>query len=163
VLNPTVPTFYFIGVSTAGSSARRIFPRWVELLGRPEVVLQGLDFALHDEPARFRACVTAIRDAPLALGALVTTHKIDLLDAAHDLFDRLTPEAETLHEVSAIGKVDGQLVGSVSDPVSGGASLDALLGDDYFGRTGGEILCLGAGGAAGALLLHVLGRPQTAA
>ena len=68
---PTVPTFYFAGVTTGGSAARRVFPRWMEIIGRPEVALQGVDFPLHDDPAHYRAFVDFLRTEPLALGSLV--------------------------------------------------------------------------------------------
>ena len=152
---PSPLTFLFLGVSTAHSSAQRVFPRWMELLGRPEVRLQGVDFPLHAEPARYRAVVEELRRNPAIVGALVTSHKLDLLAACRDLFAVLTPQAERLQEVSAIGKENGRLVGHATDPGAGGLSLTALLGPDYFGRTGGELLCLGGGGAAAALLLHL--------
>jgi shikimate 5-dehydrogenase len=180
--SPQIPTFYFIGVTTARSSARRVFPRWMEILGRPDVQLEGLDFPLHDDPANYRACVEFIKREPQALGGLVTTHKIDLYDAAHDLFDEMDPDAAALGEVSAIakrpvtppsgdisGEAGGQLavgpqrlVGYVSDPLSGGNSLDALLGGGYFGRTGAKVLVFGAGGSAAALALHLLRKPDPA-
>ena len=76
----------------------------MQTLGRPDVQLVGLDFPLHDDPANYRACVEFLKHEPLALGGLVTTHKIDLFDAAHDLFDELDPDAVALGEVSAIAK-----------------------------------------------------------
>jgi len=51
-------------------------------------------------------------------------------------------------------------VGRATDPVAGGLSLDAILGVDYFPRTGGEVLLLGAGGSAVALSLHLLQKPR---
>jgi shikimate 5-dehydrogenase len=166
---PTRPTFYFIGVTTARSSARRVFPVWMQTLGRPDVELVGLDFPLHDAPENYRACVEFIKHAPLALGGLVTTHKIDLFDAARDLFDELDPDAAALGEVSAIAKRPAgeesgrqKLVAYVSDPLSGGNSLDALLGGGYFGRTGAQVLVFGAGGSAAALALHLLRKPDPA-
>lgn len=153
---PAAPTFYFIGVTTGHSSSRRMFPAWMEALGRPEVVWQGIDLAIHDAPANYRAVVEHIRRHPLALGGLVTTHKIDLLAACRELFDELGPYARITDEVSSIAKEDGRLVGRATDPVAGGLSLDAILGVDYFARTGGEVLLLGAGGSAVALSLHLL-------
>jgi shikimate 5-dehydrogenase len=132
----------------------------MQTLGRPDVQLEGLDFPLHDAPANYRACVEFIKSEPQALGGLVTTHKIDLFDAAHDLFDEIHPDAAALGEVSAIAKrTDGQnthLAGYASDPLSGGASLHAMLGGGYFGRTGAHVLIFGAGGSAAALALHLL-------
>jgi shikimate 5-dehydrogenase len=157
---PSPLTFLFIGVSTAHSSAQRVFPRWMELLRRTEVHLQGVDLPLHAEPARYRAVVEQMRRDPAVAGALVTSHKLALPAACRDLFADLTPQAERLQEVSAIGKVGGRLVGHATDPSAGGLSLTALLGPGYFGRAGGELLCLGGGGAAAALLLHLIEAPD---
>jgi shikimate 5-dehydrogenase len=160
IVTKTIPTFYFIGVTTGQSSSRRMFPLWLEALGRPEVVLEGVDLPIHASPERYRQVVAQIKYDPLSLGGLVTTHKIDLLEAARDLFDELGPYARICGEVSSISKWGGRLVGHATDPVAGGASLAAVLGDGYFGRTGGEVLCLGAGGSAAALSLHLIDRPN---
>ncbi|MBK8047339.1 MAG: hypothetical protein IPK16_09605 [Anaerolineales bacterium] len=53
------------------------------------------------------------------LGAVVTTHKIDLLAAARDLFDELDPYAQALGEVSGIGKTGGNIFGFATDPLPG--------------------------------------------
>lgn len=156
------PTFFFIGVTTGQSAAQRIFPRWMEVLKRPEVVLRGVDFRIHDEPARYRQLVAAIKADPLALGGLITTHKIDLLHAARDLFDQLDPYATLCDEVSCISKRDDALLGHAIDPLADGRALDAILGAGYFGRTDGHLLCLGAGGAAAALALHLINKPLPA-
>ena len=55
----------------------------------------------------------------LSLGALVTTHKIDLYEAAKDLFDYLDPYAQLFGELSSISKKDG-LEGHAKDPISCG-------------------------------------------
>jgi shikimate 5-dehydrogenase len=149
-------TFSFIGVTTAQSSMVGIFPRWMARLGRPDVALEGVDLPLHAAPDAYRAVVDRIRDDPGSVGALVTTHKVDLLEAARDRFDVLDPFAAELGEVSAIAKGPGGLEGYATDPIAAGISLDAILGDGYFARTGGEVLCLGAGGAAAAIALHLV-------
>lgn len=134
----------------------------MEALGRPEVVLEGVDLEIHAAPARYREVVAHIRREPLALGALVTTHKIDLLAAASDLFDGLGPYAQATEEVSSIAKDDGRLIGRATDPVAGGLSLDAILGQGYFGHSGGHLLLLGAGGSAVALTLHLIHKDLSA-
>ena len=154
---PVRPTFYFIGVTTAASSSRALFPAWMGVLGRPEVCWEGIDMAIHSPAPEYRRVVEHIREEPLALGGLVTTHKIDLLAAARDLFDELGPYAIATDEVSSIAKDDGRLVGRATDPVAGGESLDAIIGPGYFGRSGGHVLLLGAGGSSVALTLHLLG------
>lgn len=128
----------------------------MEALGRPEVVLEGIDIEIHAAPDRYREVVAHIKREPLALGGLVTTHKIDLLAAASDLFDGLGPYAQVTGEVSSIAKDNDRLIGRATDPVAGGLSLDAILGQGHFGRSGGHLLMLGAGGSAAALTLHLL-------
>ncbi len=162
ITTKSVPTFYFIGVTTSQSSSMRVFPRWVQELGRADVVIEGLDFVPHDEPERYRQAVAQIKHDPLSLGALVTTHKIDLLEAARDMFDELGPYATICDEVSSIAKRDGRLIGHATDPIAGGLSLDAILGDGYFAHTGGHILCFGAGGSASALSLHLMNKQNPA-
>ncbi len=158
---PRAPTFYFIGVTTGQSSSRRMFPLWMQALGRADVTLAGIDLEIHAPPERYREVVAHIKREPHALGALVTTHKIGLLTAASDLFDALGPHAQTTQEVSSIAKDDGKLVGRATDPVAGGLSLDAILGPGYFGRTGGHVLMLGAGGSAVALTLHLIQKSRS--
>jgi shikimate 5-dehydrogenase len=140
----------------------RVFPRWMAALGRDEVVIEGRDLALHDDPARYRQVVAQIADDPRVVGALVTTHKIDLLEAARDMFDHLGPYARLCGEVSCISKRAGRLEGYAKDPITAGLSLDAVLGEGYFARTGGQVLCFGAGGAATAIALHLIDRPARA-
>jgi shikimate dehydrogenase len=85
----------------------------------------------------------------------VTTHKINLLQGARNMFDYLDPYATLLQEVSSISKRDGRLEGHAKDPIAAGKTLDGLLGANYFAQTGGEVLCLGAGGAGTAIALHL--------
>jgi shikimate 5-dehydrogenase len=158
----TVPTFYFIGVTTGRSKIMQVFPLWMRALGQPEVAIQGIDHPIHDAPENYRATVARIQRDPLALGGLVTTHKIDLLDAARGQFDFLDPYAELCGEVSSISKREGRLEGHAKDPISSGLSLQAVLGPGYFGRSGGEVLCFGAGGSAVAIALHLINRPDPA-
>jgi len=161
IASPAAPTVYFVGVSTRQSSIMKVFPLWVRELGRPELAIEGIDLAPHADHACYRHIVARIKADPLALGALVTTHKIDLFEAARDLFDTLDPYAQTCTEVSCISKRDGMLLGHAKDPQTAGLSLDAVLGQGYF-RTGGEVLCFGAGGAAVAIALHLIDKPEPA-
>jgi shikimate dehydrogenase len=156
------PTFYFIGVTTAKSAMMRLFPLWARELGRPDVVITGVDLKLHDGREAYRQAVAQIKYDPLSLGALVTTHKIDLLEAARDMFEYLDPYAVLCDEVSSISKLDGRLEGHAKDPISSGLSLDALVGEGYFARTGGDVLCFGAGGSAVAVALHLINMPNAA-
>jgi len=157
VVTKRVPTFYFIGVTTHKSSIMRVFPRWAADLGRGDTVMEGVDLKIHDTRDAYRAAVAQIKFDPLSLGSLVTTHKIDLYEAAGDMFDDLDRYATLCGEVSCISKDEnGRLVGHAKDPITAGMTLDSMLGDGYFGRTGGDVLCFGAGGAAAATLLHLI-------
>jgi len=162
ILTQPQPTMYFIGVTTGKSSINKVFPLWMAALGRPDVVLRGIDHPMHDDPERYRASVAQIKYDPLSLGALVTTHKIDLFNAARDLFDYADSYAQITGEVSSISKLDGRLEGHAKDPITAGLSLEAIIEPGYFGRTGAEVLCLGAGGSAVATLLYLMNKPDPA-
>lgn len=158
IIHKSQPTFYFIGVTTGQSSINRVFPLWTEALGRPDVVLEGIDCKLNDDPENYRRAVAQIKYDEMSLGGLVTAHKINLLNAARDMFDYLDPYAEMTGEISSISKRDGRLEGHAKDPITGGLSLDAIIGSDYFGRTNSHILCFGSGGSAVAISLHLINK-----
>jgi shikimate 5-dehydrogenase len=150
------PTLYFIGVSTAKSSIMRVFPAWARHLGLANAVIKGIDFPLHAPPEQYRQAVAFIRDDPLSLGALVTTHKIDLYKACHDLFDVIDPHATFMGETSCISKQGGKLACHAKDPISSGLSLDGFLPPQHFGRSGAELFSMGAGGSTIALTWHMM-------
>jgi shikimate 5-dehydrogenase len=158
ILAKPEPTFYFIGVTTTKSAIMQLFPLWTKELGRPDVVIEGVDLKLNDTVEAYRQAVAQIKYDPNSLGALVTAHKINLYDAAHDLFDYLDPYAKICGEVSSISKRNGALEGHAKDPISAGMSLDAILGADYFGRTGAEVLSFGPGGSTTAIALHLINK-----
>jgi shikimate 5-dehydrogenase len=158
VVKKVEPTFYFIGVTTGQSSIMKVFPLWMKVLGQEDVVMEGVDCKIHDDPEIYRRAVAQIKYDPLSLGALVTTHKIDLLTAAREMFDYLDPYAMVTDEVSCISKLDGRLEGHAKDPITSGASLDAIIEKDYFARTHGHVLSFGAGGSAIATLLHLINK-----
>ena len=90
IIKKEAPTFYFVGVTTTKSAIRKVFPRWMDILGRAEMSnLDGIDHKLHDDPDAYRASVAQIKYDPRSLGGLVTSHKINLLKAARDMFDLL--------------------------------------------------------------------------
>lgn len=154
------PTLYFIGVTTAKSSIMKVFPAWAEYLGLKGAAIKGIDFKLHDHPAAYRAAVEFIRDDPLSMGALVTTHKIDLFAACKDLFDFIDPHAKLMDETSCISKRDGKLVCHAKDPISSGLAIDGFLGEGYFARTGADLFSMGAGGSTIALTWHLMRRAR---
>lgn len=154
--NPaTEPTMYFIGVTTGQSSIMRIFPIWAKALGI-QGCLKGIDIAIHAPAEDYRAAVEFIRSDPLSLGALVTTHKIDLLNACRDLFDELDPYAQQFGEISSISKRDGRLWGHAKDPISVGLALDSFLLAEHWQKYPEAQACvLGAGGSALAVCAYL--------
>jgi len=148
----TQPTFYFIGVTTGKSSIMRVFPAWAKHFGLKDAVIKGLDFPLHADPAAYREAVSFIKLDPLSLGALVTTHKIDLFRASSDLFDAIDPFAAKMHETSCLSKRDGKLICHAKDPITSKLAIDAFLPEGHFGRTGAEMFCMGAGGSTIAMV-----------
>ncbi len=162
VVKKEVPTFYFVGVTTGKSSINKVFPLWTKELGHPEVVLEGVDCKLNDDPENYRRAVAQIKYDPNSVGGLVTAHKINLLNASHDMFDYLDSYAQICGEISSISKCDGALEGHAKDPITGGLSLDAIVGKDYFGNTGAEVLSFGAGGSAVAISLHLMNKKDVA-
>lgn len=152
----TRPTFYFIGVTTGKSSIMRVFPKWAHHLGLGDVPIVGIDCKQHDEPDVYRRVVDFIKNDPLSLGGLVTTHKIDLLRASRDRFEFLDEYAELLGEISSISKRDGRLCGHAKDPITSGLSMDAFLPSGHWAETGGHLCLLGAGGSSLALTMFIM-------
>jgi shikimate 5-dehydrogenase len=150
------PTMYFIGVTTSKSSIMSVFPAWAESLGLGPCEIKGIDLKLHDEPQKYREAVAFIKDDPLSLGALVTTHKIDLLKACRDQFEKLDEYADLMGEISSISKKDGKLVGHAKDPITSGLALEAFIPDNYWKNTGAEVFILGAGGSAIAVSWYLM-------
>ena len=152
----TRPTFYFIGVTTGQSSIMKVFPAWAEYLGLGDVEIKGIDFPVHDMPEKYREAVNFLKNDPLSLGALVTTHKLDLFQACQDMFDVIDPHATLMAETSCISKRDGKLICKAKDPISSGLSLDGFLPKDHFANTGAELFSMGAGGSTIALTWHLM-------
>ena len=150
------PTFYYIGVTTTQSSIMKVFPEWAKYLGIGETPIIGIDCKLHDNPDVYRTVVKFIKNDKNSMGALVTSHKIDLFEAAKDLFDQVGPYAKLLGETSCISKKENDLWGHAKDPITSGLSLKAILPFDHWKKTRAEICILGAGGASLALTTYLM-------
>jgi shikimate 5-dehydrogenase len=148
--------FSFVGVTTGKSAIMRVFPAWAEHLGLGDVEMSGHDLPLHAEPWRYRRLVQRLKDDPLELGGLVTTHKLDLFRACADLFDFIDPWAELCGEVSSLSKREGKLRAHAKDPISSGRSLDEFVPAGHWRRTRAHALLFGAGGSNLAITLNLL-------
>jgi len=150
------PTFYYIGVTTTQSSIMRVFPKWAEYLGIKGTPIVGINCKLHDDPRVYREIVEFIKNDKNSLGALVTSHKIDLYDATYDLFDQVDPYTKLLGELSCISKSNGKLWAHAKDPITSGLSYEAFIPKDHWKESEGEICILGAGGASLALTTYLI-------
>ncbi|MBY9016477.1 MAG: shikimate dehydrogenase [Candidatus Lokiarchaeota archaeon] len=150
------PTFYYIGVTTTKSSIMRVFPKWAEYLGIGGTTIVGINCEIHDEPKVYREIVEFIKNDKNSLGALVTSHKIDLYDAAYELFDRVDSYAKLLGELSCISKSDGKLWVHAKDPITSGLSYETFIPKDHWKKSRGEICIMGAGGASLALTTYLI-------
>ena len=155
LVNATKPTFYFIGVTTGQSSIMKLFPLWAKSLCI-DAEIKGIDIDIHANREVYREVVTFLKNDPLSLGALVTTHKIDLYHAAKDLFDELDPYALLFGELSSISKRDGMLIGHVKDHISSGLAMEGFLPKDYWNKHKGDVLIMGAGGSAIAIASNLI-------
>jgi len=145
----TQPTMYFIGVTTGKSSIMKVFPEWMEALGHKDTIIKGIDISIHADASVYREAVSFIKNDPLSLGALVTTHKIDLYNAAHDLFDYLDPYATMFGELSCISKRDGKLCGHAKDPITCGMAMEEFIPKNYWrDHPEAGVMIMGAGGSA---------------
>ncbi|MFC0113614.1 shikimate dehydrogenase family protein [Kibdelosporangium aridum] len=150
----------FVGVSTGESSIRRVFPQWAEILGLPTRELTGFDLPLDAGREQYRDVIKRIADDASMPGALITTHKIAVYNAAADLFDEVDADAQRFREISSVSKKDGRLVGHALDAVTAGLAMEEFLPAGHFHRTGGELLCLGTGGAGTAIVWYLMHRPD---
>ena len=147
------PTLYFIGVTTGQSSILKIFPKWAEVLGI-KAGIKGIDLPLHAPAGQYRGVVDFLKNDPLSLGALVTTHKLDLYKACRDMFDYADPYAIKLDEVSSLSKKEGAFCAHAKDPVSSGLALEDFVPRNFWPDHGGEVLLIGAGGSSLAMSLY---------
>jgi shikimate 5-dehydrogenase len=91
---------------------------------------------------------------PRVLGAVVTSHKLRLFSACHDLLDDAEPLVALTREINSLDTRDG-VRAYARDPQSLDVILDVIL--DGIGGPRGPVprpvLCIGAGGSATALML----------
>lgn len=133
----------------------RIFPHWrARLRLGDDIELLGCDLPLHAPVERYRQVALRVRDDPETVGAIVTSHKMDLYDAARDLFDQLDHTAQRLGEVSAIARRGDGLSGWATDSVTAARAMGRLLEPGHAAPA--EVLCFGAGGAGQAIAFSLL-------
>jgi shikimate 5-dehydrogenase len=132
-----------------------VYPRWAEFFGISKSFV-GINCKIHDEPERYRKIVKFIKNDKKSLGALVTSHKIDLYEASSDLFDNIGKYTQLLGEVSCISKRNGDLWGHAKDPITSGLAFQSFIPENHWRDTEAEIFIIGAGGASLALTTFIM-------
>jgi shikimate dehydrogenase len=156
----TQPTMYFIGVTTSKSFIMKVFPLWAKSLGLRDAIIKGIDIEIHAQPEVYREVVEFIKNDELSVGALVTAHKIDLYNAAKDMFEYLDPYASMFGELSSLSKKDGRLEGYAKDPVTSGLALETFVPKNHWKKFGGEALILGDGSSEIAMSSYLLNKSK---
>lgn len=125
------------------------------MLGLSTDSLVGYDLPLDAAPDHYRELVTTMAADPSFLGALVTTHKMGVFEAASELFDSLDEHALRFGEISSISKRSGALIGHAKDPITARLAIEEFLAEDHFAVTGASAYCLGVGGAGSAISYYL--------
>ena len=79
---------------------------------------------------KFTEVVSFIKNDPLSMGALVTTHKIDIYNAAKDLFDYLDPYAQMFGNFHQSLKEMANFE-AMPDPISSGLSMEGFIPEGF--------------------------------
>jgi shikimate 5-dehydrogenase len=147
-----MPDVVFVGVSTRQSLVHRVWPRWQSVLGTACGV-RSVELGLGADDADFVRLLDGLRDDAGVAGAVVTAHKVRVFSAGQSCFAHLDPLALACREVNAIRRGPDGLWGWARDPVSVGRIVDRI-----WPSPDGQVVCLGAGGTARALALHLAAR-----
>lgn len=144
----TQPTFYFIGVTTGSSSIMKVFPEWAKAL-KLDAVMKGIDLPIHADDQTYIDCAEFLKNDPKSMGALVTTHKLDMYKATKDMFEFRDTYAEMFGELSSISKRGAEYRAHAKDPISSGLALENFVPKNHWKNNPEAQVCiLGAGGSA---------------
>jgi shikimate dehydrogenase len=161
----------FVGVDPGGSSALAAVPRWSRLLGVP-LAIRAVDVPLGAPREAYVQVFDELAQAPAAAGAVITAHKVAMYAAVADRCRSVTPDARRLRECNVLARRPAGVAAYATDVRSIGAAVDRIWppgpaagGEGSAERPdragdGGRVLCLGAGGSAAALCLHLLRRAR---
>lgn len=149
------PTMFFIGVTTHNSFVNQVFCDWLKIINK-DAELIGVNLPVGCDEKEYSKIVSFIKSQPLALGALVTTHKVRLYNSTKQLFDNLPDPCNEFQEIGCIYKKGDALCGEVTDIFSVQSALYSFLELDYFSKRNSDFCILGGGGAGLALAYRIL-------
>ncbi|MCC0805544.1 shikimate dehydrogenase [Methylobacterium sp. W2] len=144
---------FVVGHPIAHSRSPMIHGHWLATLG-----LDGSYERIDVAPEDFGAFLRNLKTSEFAGGNVTLPHK----EAAFAGTEVLTEAARRIGAVNTLS-FDGQgrLVGDNTDAVGFTAHLDETLGPDWLGADTGDVVILGAGGAARAVVAGLLDGPAT--
>lgn len=145
---------WFVGIRTAGSAAVRAFPAWMDVLGS-DARLSCADLPLDSSADAYRELVRAFAASEDAIGAVITGHKARLFEHARDELDVVDEPAWACRELSVLYRRGVQVHGTAIEIDSTRQALATIAPAAHWRTTGGELLVLGAGGTAAALLAAI--------
>ncbi|MGA2803379.1 MAG: hypothetical protein ABSF89_03155 [Acidimicrobiales bacterium] len=148
-------TVVFLGVTTGSSLIHQAISAWQSILAM-QCSIRGIDISLDADDDLYIRFLDGLAKDESAAGAVITTHKVRLFCAGRSLFAGLDPLALACGEVNAIRRTTAGLCGFARDPVSVGRVVDRI-----WPESGGEVVCLGAGGTARALAKHLFATRRT--
>ncbi|WP_018045935.1 shikimate dehydrogenase [Methylobacterium sp. 88A] len=142
---------FVVGHPIAHSRSPMIHGHWLSTLG-----LDGSYERIDVAPEDFGAFLRGLKAAGFAGGNVTLPHK----EAAFAGAEVLTEAARRIGAVNTLS-FDGQgrLIGDNTDAVGFTAHLDETLGADWLGADAGDVVILGAGGAARAVVAGLLDGP----
>jgi shikimate dehydrogenase len=141
----------FVGVDTRRSSALDAVPLWSRWLGHP-LQVRPVDIPLGAPPDVYVGVFDELVADTDAAGAVITSHKVAIYAAIADRCSYLSPDASRLRECTVVAARPSGMAAYATDVQSMGAAVDRIWPE------GDMVLCLGAGGSAAALCLHLLRR-----
>lgn len=154
------PTMFFIGVTTHNSFVNKVFNDWIRIINK-DAELIGINLDIDCAANDYSKIVTFLKSEPLALGSLVTTHKVRLYNYANQLFDELPETCSEFKEIGCIYKNGNSLCGEVTDLLTVKEALNVFLKQDYFKNMSSDFCILGGGGAGLALAYKILTGSET--
>lgn len=146
----------FLGVSTSSSRVQKLFHDWSRCL-KSQLLLVSRDLPLGSERAEYRHFVDEMRSKnPPINGALITSHKAALYDAAYDLFDQVDTTAQRLEEVGMIYWKNNMMIAGANDALSTRRVTQRMLLKAQNWMNGCRRAIILGGGGAGVALANTL-------
>ncbi len=150
---------WFVGVSTAGSAALNAFPAWMDSLG-VEADLVCVDLPLDAPDDTYGQLIARLRASAEVIGAVITGHKARLFETARDQLDAVSDAARACREISVLRRDGNRVCGTAIEVRSSAAALREIVPEEHWATGARELLILGAGGTAAALVAAIFEPPR---